>query len=168
MAAALVLKSAFHGLARLDVEETGRHAVLVAAISIGESPLTATPERSLPPEEQQDGASVHFVAIGLPGITAARGLWSCAVTDYALGRLIDRAPGVSVDDVIAELHLRVLAIPEANLPKLVAEPKLIIPGGPGAFTAGVQVCKSSVGNLLVIVRARSWVPSDMVDDDLIG
>ena len=81
------------------------------------------------------------------------------MTDYALGRLIARAPGVSVDDVIADLHLRVLAIPEANLPKLVAEPKLIIPGGPGAFTAGVQVCKSAVGNLLVIVRARSWVPA---------
>ena len=46
VAAALVLKSAFHGLARLDVEKTGRHAVLVwSAISIGESPLTGSPER---------------------------------------------------------------------------------------------------------------------------
>jgi hypothetical protein len=165
-AAALVLKSTFSGLAKLQAETTGRHAELLwAAIDVGPTPLRSTETHHLSPGEEQSGALVNFLVAGWPGAKLVRSLWSCIVTDRALGRAIQRAPGADLDALIYELHSRVLLIPERNIPAILKETQLFIPSGPGTFAVTVSAVLAESKRALVIARALSWLPYEAIEDE---
>ena len=168
VAAALVLKNAFDGLARIEAETTGRHAeILWSAIHVGPTPLVGTESHTLTYDEEQDCATVHFLVAGWPGVKLARALWSCVVTDLAIGRLLQRGgPNMDVDAAIFELHTRVLAIPEQRLLDGAPDRQLSIPAREGAFAVNLQVCRAvTTKQTMIIARARSWLPNEAIEDD---
>jgi hypothetical protein len=172
-AAALVLKSAFDGLTRLESEITGRHAELIwAVLRAGETPLFPTEKRSLSYDEQQAHACVTYLAAGWPRPVQefAGGIWSCVVSDHALGRLLQRGPtGVDVDAAIYDLHRQILAIPQKNLPALIAASPLLVPSGPGAFWVAFEAVYPEMSETLVVMpRARSWLSADELKDEELG
>lgn len=177
--AACVLQRAFQGCCTLDAcDLKARRPMILWSISDAspETPMFEVDERKLTYDEKQATSSVHYVLAGIrPGLI--RGSWSFSVTDHAIGRLIDRRPGMrgragqancnaDIDATIREGHLKLLAAPERCAPALVQAKHFLIPTTGGAWWATALVAKShETGNNVLYVRCRSWFDEHMIHDN---
>jgi hypothetical protein len=129
------------------------------------------------PGSLQDCVTASYLLAGLfPGkdgkdrVGKADGLWSIEVTEHALGRLLQRAPGCNIDAVLLAAHRAALRTAEADVPPCEADappPGFLLPAGPGAFVcqlrAGPDI--SLGGAPMVRMRARTWLHADQLRDD---
>jgi hypothetical protein len=130
--------------------------------SVVEAPEDATPaqEASL----MQNCVRVNYAVVGVVGDALARaeGGWTLEVTDHTLGRLLDRAPGVSAEAAIMEAHHNLLRL---RADQVVSDPnnwKFLIAAGPGVFACefryGYDV--SLGGAHVCYVRAVTYLGED--------
>jgi hypothetical protein len=100
---------------------------------------------SVDPEEPRDGQScvcVNYFAAGwrpdTPGGCVSEGLWSFEMTDHALGRCLQRTPGVDLTAAIFAAHHAVLNVDSRDLPQEAAIPfRLRV--GPATWMCEIRV-----------------------------
>src|SRR5262249_10960702 len=90
------------------------------------------------------------------------GLWTIEFADHALHRLIERAPGCTIGEVLIEAHRVIL---RAGLHLGQAVDQLLVPAGAGVFLGErITGISESTGKPFFLVRARTWLHADMLSD----
>jgi hypothetical protein len=123
------------------------------------------------PALEQNCVTVDYLLAGtMPGaIGQASGLWTLEITDHALGRLVQRAPGVDIDATVLAAHHAVLNAKVSSVAHAFASEagRFLVPAGPGVFWCriftGTEV--SSGGLRRAHVHAHSWLHRDHLHDD---
>ena len=83
------------------------------------------------------------------------------VSDHALGRLLQRSPGVGIDAVLTDAY-RSVTVRQL----VVAQPRrLLIPAGDGAFLAEHHAACGDDGRVVTFFRASTWLSADQMEDD---
>ena len=129
-----------HG-ARLEALRLDKQPVALWAIL---KPRIAVALDADHPRDDQDCVCVNYFAAGWrpdsPGGCVSEGLWSAEVTDHALGRCLQRTPGVDLTEAIFAVHHAMLNVDARDLPQ---SPERAIPFrlrvGPATWMCEIRI-----------------------------
>lgn len=153
--------------------------IMLGAYLRPSSAIRTNPEE---PGETQDCVTVEYVLLDARGTRAAklatyeRNLWTLEIPDHALGRIVQRAPGVDLAEVIYAGHSEALKV---GLYEIASDGKRAADGVKEIYVTeqvftlatppwGVFMCKACVGYITELpdmpvrfLRAVTWLDNDM-------
>lgn len=138
--------------------QTYEHNMVWRSLRPRSSPLT---------DLAQDGVEVVALVAGRSrgeAVMTDAG-WGLFLTYHALGRYWERTDQrpVSFRTTVEEAHSNLLSAPYDTFRTAHSGRKdWMLPAGDGAFACDVRVVRNSLGDSVVVFRARTWLSSDML------
>jgi hypothetical protein len=146
--------------------------VLKPREAIAKAVMASGGEENLPePRDAQDCVVVEYLVVGaLPEVIGyAAGLWTLEITDYALGRLLQRSPGADLDGVLLDAHHAALRARLDDVTGTPANPKrlILLPAGTGVFRCEIRMGPdvSADRTLSLYLFAHTWLHNDQLHTD---
>jgi hypothetical protein len=148
----------------LDGVRTATHPTAVWSVIKAREAVAVEPDE---PGFAQACVTINYAVAGGLDKGVAEGLWTIEVPDHALGRLLQRAPGVDIDGALRGAHFALLGAVQDSLPLAHRDARFMVPAGPGVFMCsalhGPDI--STGGQINIHIHAHTWLHSDQLRDD---
>lgn len=154
----------------LEFVQVGREPLALWALLRPRGALMAWSDN---PSERQDCVVVDCIIAGSgiarPGFDCAMagGFWSLEVTDHALGRLLQRCPRASLDQVLLEAHHNALRIRTDDVFDGFedSDRSYLLRAGEGCFIISmIRGKEADTGEVSVGIRCHTWIHGDQLTD----
>lgn len=153
-----------HNTAFLEGVRTATDPIAVWSVIKAREAVAVEPDE---PGFAQACVTMNYAVAGGPDKGVAEGLWTIEVPDHALGRLLQRAPGLDIDAALRGAHFALLGAVQDSVPLARRDARFMVPAGPGVFMcsalSGPDI--STGGQINVHIHAHTWLHSDQLRDD---